>query len=155
MRLTYYTKVHIPELIASVLIFLFVYAASSKLLAWHSFASVLRQSPLIGNYAVLIAWVIPITEIAVGALLLFSTTRLTGLYNALALLTAFTMYIAYMVGFSSHLPCSCGGVLSQLTWKQHLVFNFFFMIISVKGIILEKYRRNESVPSNSLNANMI
>jgi putative oxidoreductase len=46
----------------------------------------------------------------------------------------FTFYILYMLLFEKHLPCSCGGVLKEMTWKQHLVFNLFFTAIAFTGL---------------------
>jgi hypothetical protein len=58
-------------------------------------------------------------------------------------MTAFTLYIGYMVSFAEKLPCSCGGVISKMTWNQHLVFNIFFTLLSLLGVILEKRRRRQ------------
>src|SRR5215217_6858645 len=111
------------EIISSLLILLFVYTASSKLLALDSFKSVLSKSPLIGEKAFFIAWALPVTELIVSLLLFIPGTRLWGLYGSAILMTAFTTYLGYMIAVSPHLPCSCGGVLKQMTWNQHLVFN--------------------------------
>jgi hypothetical protein len=128
------------EIISSLLILLFIYTALSKLLDFTAFKSVLSQSPFIGNKAAVVALALPITEIMVALLLFVPRTRLWGFYGATVLMTAFTLYLAYMILFTPDLPCSCGGVLKQMTWKQHLAFNIFFFLLSLTATLLERKR---------------
>jgi len=128
----------IIEIIYFLLILLFVYAALSKLFNYAEFKSQLTRSPLINNWSAQIANVLPATELITAGLLTINVTRKAGLALSLILMTLFTGYIIYMLLFEKNLPCSCGGVLKQLTWKQHLLFNVFFLLISFAGIILQK-----------------
>jgi hypothetical protein len=128
------------EIISSLLILLFIYTALSKLLDFTAFKSVLSQSPFIGNKAAVVALALPITEIVVSLLLFAPRTRLWGFYGASLLMTVFTLYLAYMILFTPKLPCSCGGVLKQMTWNQHLLFNIFFLLLSATGLVLERKR---------------
>jgi hypothetical protein len=43
-----------------------------------------------------------------------------------------------MISFDKNLPCSCGGIISKLSWKQHIIFNLFFIVLSVIGIRFQK-----------------
>jgi len=128
----------IIEIIGSLLILLFVYTAISKLLDFTAFKNVLSRSPLIGGKAAVVALALPIAEGLVVGLLFFPKTRLRGFYGSSALMIMFTLYLAYMISFTPHLPCSCGGVLKQMTWSQHLVFNIFFLLLSLTGLVLER-----------------
>jgi len=128
----------IIEIISSLFIFLFIYTAVSKLLDYNSFRYVLSKSPLIGDQAAVVALALPVTEVLVSILLFFPGTRRWGLYGAIALMTAFTGYLAYMIAYTPHLPCSCGGVLKQMTWNQHLIFNIFFLLLSIMGLVLHR-----------------
>ena len=139
----------IIEIISSLLILLFVYTAISKLLDFTNFKSVLSRSPLIGGKAVFVAFALPITELLVALLLFIPRTRLWGLRGSVALMTVFTIYLAYMISFSPHLPCSCGGVLKQMTWRQHLVFNIFFLLLSISGAILKR-KENRRIQDMSI-----
>ena len=130
----------IIEIISSLLILLFVYTAISKLLDYTAFKNVLHVSPLIASKAGIVALALPITEGLVSILLFLPRTRLWGFYGSLALMSVFTLYLAYMINFTPKLPCSCGGVLKQMTWNQHLLFNIFFLIISAIGFMLERKR---------------
>jgi hypothetical protein len=122
------------ELISSLLIFLFGYTAISKLLSIDRFEAVLGQSPLISSGAALLAWQIPLAELAIVLLLIFSSTRKMGLWVSAILLSFFTIYLFYMVLFSPHLPCSCGGVISSMSWPVHIGFNVVCIAITVAGI---------------------
>ncbi|MFC4233364.1 MauE/DoxX family redox-associated membrane protein [Parasediminibacterium paludis] len=124
------------EIICGLLILLFVYTAVSKLLAYTSFVAVLDQSPLMQGKAGVIGWLLPTVELFVSILLFLPSTKEVGLYLSFGLMVLFTAYIAYMVMFTPHLPCSCGGVIKQLSWKQHLVFNAFFILVAFAGIIM-------------------
>lgn len=134
----------ITDIIAGLLIFLFVYTSLSKLYELSLFQSVLEQSPLIGSKAVFISWLIPISELSISLLLFVPRTRLLGFYGSFILMLIFTIYIGYMLTNTSTLPCSCGGILKQLTWKQHFVFNIVFTLLSLAGILLHKRRPGKS-----------
>jgi Methylamine utilisation protein MauE len=72
--------------------------------------------------------------------------RLEGLCAAFGLMILFTFYIAAIMTFSKELPCACGGVLSMLHWKGHLVFNIVFVGLAAMGIELMKRDRSETAP---------
>ena len=133
----------IIEIISSLLIFLFMYTAISKLLGYYSFRNVLRVSPFIGDYAEVAAFALPITEGLVALLVFIPRTRLWGFYGSSALMSIFTLYLAYMILFTPKLPCSCGGVLKQMTWNQHLVFNIFFLLLALTGVVLERKQQRK------------
>ena len=127
----------IVELISSLLMFLFLYTALSKLLEFDKFKYQIGQSPFITNISWLVIWSIPLAEIITSIFLIFKRTRLAGLYLSFFLLLLFTGYVFIMLRYSSYLPCSCGGVLSIMSWKQHLIFNLLFTGLSLAGIIVQ------------------
>jgi len=131
------------ELIGSLLILLFVYTAFSKLLDFQQFKIQLRLSPLVKNNAGFTSIALPLTELIVALLLFIPRTRLVGLYGSLVLMTGFTLYVAYILTLADWIPCSCGGVIKQLGWRDHLVFNIFFTLLSLAGVILEARRRKQ------------
>lgn len=131
----------IAEIIGGLFILLFLYTALSKLSEIALFRLVLRSSPLISGYANLVSILIPASEILVSLLLFIPGTRRRGLCAAFLLMLIFTLYLAYMVSFTRQLPCSCGGVISRLSWKQHLVFNIAFTVLAFAGIRLSREPR--------------
>ena len=137
------------DIICGLLIFLFIYTSLSKLNTLPQFRAVLQQSPLLESRSKFFSLAIPISELFISLLLFFPRSRLWGFYGAFALLLTFTLYITYMINYTPHLPCSCGGVLKQLSWKQHLVFNIVFTLLTLTGILLKR-RRSGSHPTNGL-----
>lgn len=124
------------EIIASLLIILFVYAAITKLFDYNTFRLQLGKSPFITSYAGILAWALPLGELVLVLLLVMPATRLIGLYVSLFTMTLFTAYIFMMLRFSYYVPCSCGGILSTMSWSEHLLFNTCFVAISITGILL-------------------
>ena len=136
------------DIICALLVLLFLYTALSKLSDFDSFRGMLERSPLIGRYSVIVVWVLPVSELIVTALLLVPGWKLAGLYASLALLLLFTGYLLYILLFQSqHLPCSCGGILRKMTWKQHVVFNLFFIALCIAGIKQREKIKNTTYPS--------
>jgi len=133
-----FTRKSITELFASAIIFLFLYTGISKYLAFKNFIRVLGETPLLGKFAPLIAYTMPAIEILISVLLIIPRTRLKGFYLATTLMSIFTVYLIYMVIFTPNRPCSCGGVLSSMTWTQHIFFNLAFLIIAAVGTHLQR-----------------
>ncbi|SDX74784.1 MauE/DoxX family redox-associated membrane protein [Flavobacterium degerlachei] len=130
------------ELICSLYILLFVYAAISKLLDFENFRVQLGQSPLLSAFAGWISWGVPIVELFICLLLIFPKWRIFGLFSALSLMTMFTAYIFILLNYSSFVPCSCGGILEKLGWTEHLIFNLFFVLLAVLGLLLGTHQNN-------------
>jgi hypothetical protein len=68
------------------------------------------------------------------------------LYSSAILMSAFTIYIAVMLLSGSDIPCSCGGVVEELSWGAHIVFNSVFVILSLLGVYLLR-RRRRTIPN--------
>lgn len=134
----------IVEIISSLFILLFVYTAVSKLFTQEQFKLVLSKSPLLENFASYIALGLPILELLLAGALFFPRYRQLGLINSTILMTLFTGYLIYMVYFTPHLPCSCGGVLAELSWKEHIIFNISFLILGAIAISLNRTKSNQS-----------
>ena len=133
----------IVEIISFLLIFLFVYAAFSKVLDFQKFRVQLGQSPLLTAFAGWIAWIIPSVEILISLMLAIASWRLAGLYASFSLMVMFTAYIIAITRFSEYVPCSCGGVLQNMSWNQHLFFNIGFVLIALAGILLHPLNQQE------------
>lgn len=131
----------IAEIIGGLFILLFLYTALSKLSEISVFRLVLRSSPLIAGYANIISISIPASEILISVLLFIPGTRRWGLYASFVLMLVFTFYLAYMITSTPELPCSCGGAISKMSWKQHLLFNIAFTLLALAGIWLNRERQ--------------
>ncbi|APY10458.1 hypothetical protein BWZ22_04030 [Seonamhaeicola sp. S2-3] len=131
----------ITKCIVLLYVLLFTYAATSKLFDMEQFRGQLGRFPFISDYADLLAWGIPTLELFIVTLYLLPKTTLTALYTSLGLMVAFTVYIALVLSFSEHMPCACGGVLSQMGWTEHLVFNLVFVLLAIIGIHLKHQQK--------------
>lgn len=126
------------EIISAIFILLFVYTAASKLMTHQAFLGSLKSSPLLNFAGPFLSWTVPAVEILVAAMLFTPNYRETGLFAAFYLMVLFTIYIGYMLIAVSHLPCSCGGIISKLSWKQHLYLNAFFVVLAATGIYFNR-----------------
>ncbi|KAB7530308.1 hypothetical protein F8C76_02025 [Flagellimonas olearia] len=141
-------KVWFPYAISMLYAILFIYAATSKLWDFQQFKIQLGQSPVLTAYAAWIAWLVPITEYALAFLLLMDSTRYRAHYATLGLMAMFTTYILLVLNFSAYVPCSCGGVLEDLGWTEHIIFNLFFIGLSIMAIL-------QSAPNKTLKATLL
>jgi uncharacterized membrane protein YphA (DoxX/SURF4 family) len=141
----------IPSIVALLFVVLFLYTGISKLMDYTVFKEQIATSPILAPIAPFVAWALPLTEFAVAVLLFIPAWRLWGLYASFVLMLAFTGYIVAILNFSKELPCSCGGVLQEMSWQQHLVFNIVFTILGIVGALLERKRR-KAKPADDDNA---
>ncbi|UPK67990.1 MauE/DoxX family redox-associated membrane protein [Chitinophaga filiformis] len=123
--------------ISYALFFLFMYASISKLIAFEYYLYDLTRSPLLKTYALTVAIAVPALEFITAALLVPGKTRVFGLASAVILLLLFTGYVLYVLSFTKDRPCTCGGIVRQLTWPQHLVFNLAFLLLAIAGFCLQ------------------
>ncbi len=125
------------EIITALFVLLWFYTGLNKILDYNNFKSQLEKSPFVEYFASLISWTLPAGEVFIGAMLVYKRTRLLGLYASFTLMLFLTGYIWMMLRYAYDLPCSCGGVLAQLSWDDHLWFNSVFVLLSVIAIIFE------------------
>ena len=133
------------ESISALLIMLFLYASISKFLDFRLFTRQMYNQPFPNSWTPFIIWFVPLLEIATSVALMFERTRMIGLITSLVVMSIFTIYTGSVLAhIFAYVPCSCGGVISKLTWKQHLFFNLFFVGISVGGILLQRKKSLQS-----------
>lgn len=138
------------ETIRLSFILLFVYTAASKFIDYENFRAVIGQSPLITRFAPVLAIVVPVAEIVIALLLVIPRYRRAGLYSSFAIMTLFTVYIVVLLTLSEKIPCSCGGVISQMSWTQHLYFNIVFMLLALLGMWLYTKQPDDHSSSSKL-----
>lgn len=127
--------------IVKVIIFLFVtlflYTGVSKLTDYSTFKEQIALSPLLAPIAKPVAAWMPWLEFLAITLLIIPRWRLKGLYICFILMILYTGYFIAIRSINEFLPCSCGGILSELSWAEHVLLNSLFIALSVAGIILE------------------
>ncbi len=134
------TKSVILEVIYFLFIVLFVYAAVSKLMDYSNFKRQIGESPILGDFTPILAWGVPALEIFIAGLLIIPKYKLWGLYASFCLMAVFTIYLTYIINAYEHkdIPCSCGGILSGLRWKNHIYFNLCFVLFGAIGILIKR-----------------
>ncbi|MGX5817755.1 MauE/DoxX family redox-associated membrane protein [Chitinophaga lutea] len=141
------------EIITLLLLLLYVYTAASKLSDYKTVLFNMNSQPFDDAYSPYIVFGLVGAEFIVGAMLVFRRTVYAGLWASLGLLGMFTAYIILIkANYFGTVPCSCGGVISQLTWTQHLYFNLFFIGLNVLAIVLYKQMKRGSDANANENA---
>ncbi|AEM71618.1 hypothetical protein Murru_2582 [Allomuricauda ruestringensis DSM 13258] len=129
-------------LFSLLLTLLFVYTAVSKMIHLDSFEFRLERMPYIAPYASLLSWAVPFLELIIAGLLWFRRYQIIAFYASFILLGLFTTYITIVLKYSHSIPCSCGGVISALGWKDHILLNITFMVLAFLGMLWSKKQYN-------------
>ena len=131
----------IVEVIAFLLMLLFLFASVSKWLAFKTFIGDINNQPFPNWLTPWITNLLPPIEVLIVLALMFEKTRTAGFYASLILMSAFSIYsAAVLLKFFDYIPCSCGGIIKILSWRDNLILNLFFVAISIVGILLRKNR---------------
>lgn len=117
------------SLVRYLLIFLFTYTGVSKIIDHDHFYTSIMLSPVLREQASIVVWLVPVVELLIVVLLFFKRFLQAGLVCSLMLMISFTLYITYMIFFMEQLPCSCGGIIQELSWSNHLFFNSIFILL--------------------------
>lgn len=137
-------------LFSLLLTILFVYTAVSKLNQLDVFQLRLERMPYISSYASLISVGVPFLELVIAGLLWFPKHRTIALYASFILLGLFATYIIIVLRYSDSIPCSCGGVISTLGWRDHILLNISFMVLALLGILWSKKQYNIQTNQNTV-----
>lgn len=126
----------LSEIACFLFIGLFVYTATNKLLDHVNFRE--QLTVVTGNsfWGLSLSYFVPVAELVVAGLLCFQVTKLTGLYFFCGLFVLFSAYIVYLMAGDKPLPCSCGGIINKLSWRQHLIFNICVLCAGIATIFL-------------------
>ncbi|RYF12424.1 MAG: hypothetical protein EOO42_20135, partial [Flavobacteriales bacterium] len=112
----------IIQISTAALATLFCYAALSKLFSYEQSKTEMLHQVFPVAWALVLSWLIPTVELMVVLLLLFKATQTLGLWASALLLFLFSIYIAVvMTSIFGRVPCSCGGILKNMSYGTHLV----------------------------------
>lgn len=119
----------------ALLILLFSYAMMSKLANFRAFRQEMHNQNFPPETAEALLYLVPAAEAAAVVLLLKGKWRTAGLILSALLMAAFTGYTALVLaGYWTRVPCSCGGVLKNMSWQVHFFFNLFFLALSAAAL---------------------
>ena len=108
-----------------------------KLIDHQLFFETIHHMSLFVSDADFVAWLIPIGELLIVGALLINKTKKIGLYCALVTMIIFTCYVWYFVHNPTHRPCSCGGIIQKMNWRQHLYFNIILTVLTFIAILID------------------
>lgn len=131
-------KANIIEAITILYVILFLYTGISKIIDYTIFKEQIAISPILAPVAKPIAIFLPWLEFTIVLLLTIPRWRLKGLYVSATLMILFTAYIIFILTVNENIPCSCGGIIELLSWKQHILFNAAFIVLAILAILLQK-----------------
>lgn len=135
------------DIIIAVLVMLLLYTSFSKLLDLPRFEASLRKQPFAPRLQQTLLWLLPSMEILVAGLLMVPRTKVYALWGYAAMMAVFTGYIAAILLHAyPRIPCTCGGLISQLSWPQHLVFNLFFLALGIWALIINAFHARKKGP---------
>ncbi|WP_421943334.1 MauE/DoxX family redox-associated membrane protein [Pedobacter sp.] len=124
--------------VCMLLILLWIYAALQKLSDFEEFRRSMYNQVFPSWFVFALLFMLPASELVAAGLLFFERTRQSGILLSAGLLSAFTVYIALiLLHYFPRVPCSCGGVLSILGWREHLAFNLAFLALSVSAMLIQ------------------
>jgi len=142
------------EIISFLLILLFLYAGVSKIYGFPGFIRDMHNQPFplwFSNFLILF---IPLMELLLVAMLFVHRTRRWGLWGSLVVMTAFTLYTSViLLRLFGRIPCSCGGIIKSLSWRQHLLFNLFFVGVAIIDLYLHIDNKKKSVNTTTYRTN--
>lgn len=114
---------------------LFVYAAVSKIITFGAFRAQLSQSPLLSAFTGVVSVAVPAAELVLAVMLAVPALRYRALAGSFFLMAGFTAYIVVILNFSPFVPCSCGGILEDMGWEEHLAFNAAFDLLALAALL--------------------
>lgn len=122
-----------------LLLALWIPVTIDKFLDYSTFKISMIRQPFADNLGHIVALVLPPFEVLTVVLLFLKEFRKYGFLLSASLLLVFSGYIGIaLLGAWENLPCGCGLVISGMGWGQHLLFNLFFLAISIGGCYLHR-----------------
>ena len=127
-RLVSYT----PQL---VLVLIWTYTGMDKLIQFESSRKAFLNQTFPSELAEVLAYSVPLLELLLALLLLFSVTRWWGYLGSILLFTVFTTYVGLIwVGAFPRVPCNCAGILESMGWAEHFILNVVCIGVAVWGL---------------------
>lgn len=145
-------RIWFVELTIALMVLLFLSTALTKLSDAAGFARAMERSLLIAGFNKFLSITVPAVELLTVTLLIIPNMRYRGLKLSSLLMTAFTIYTGLVLFlYPTDLPCTCGGILRQLSWRQHFGLNIALLLASTIATRLypQHFVRNKQEPPNT------
>lgn len=126
------------QLLRCGMILFWLYVGMDKIWIHDAFELSLVHQPLIGLFAPVLSWLMPLLEISLAVLLFMPNKKLEywGWILSLLLILIFSVYIALGVfGVLKDAPCMCSSFLTNVNRITHLWINGILFILSFIGFL--------------------
>ena len=125
-----------------LIIILFTYAALNKLFLFDVYLYDLGRSPYIGFATPVLSILIPTVELVLSVMLIFQRTRTLALLGSFILMLMFTLYVGAIILFTTGgMPCTCGGLIKELSWRQHFLLNAFYTALALYAYFMNRRKQ--------------
>lgn len=124
-------KYFVSNTLSAIISIVLLYAAVSKLINLD-FTSAVTSKEIVSLYNLEMVFT-PTIELIISVLILIPKTRRMCFLVTTLMFPTFTLYIIYQKYILYQPICSCGGVISKLTFTQHVLLNISLTIISALG----------------------
>lgn len=132
----------ISTILTSILILIFIYTGLDKLIQFDASRNAFHNQTFPSELAEVLTFAVPITELLIALLLLFSVTRWWGFLSSLLLLTIFITYVGLIwVGAFPRVPCNCAGIINSLGWAEHFALNLILIGLAIVGLKQEQRKK--------------
>tara|TARA_R110002020_G_scaffold131044_1_gene293028 strand:+ start:4021 stop:4419 length:399 start_codon:yes stop_codon:yes gene_type:complete len=129
------------RIFSTLLILLWTYTGFDKLIQFEASRKAFHNQTFPAELAEILAYAVPISELLIALLLLFSVSRWWGYLGSLLLLSVFTTYVGLIwVGAFPRVPCNCAGIIESMGWETHFWMNLGFIGVAVWGLRLEELK---------------
>ncbi len=122
---------------AALIAILWAYASLSKLGNYDKTLWSMRNQVFPLPVANVLAWLVPVCELALIPLLFLKRTQISGLWASCTLLLMFSFYITFTAtGAFGRIPCGCGNLFEKMPDWLHVLFNLSFVALGYKALSL-------------------
>ncbi|MGE8429619.1 MAG: MauE/DoxX family redox-associated membrane protein [Sphingobacterium sp.] len=141
------------QLLRCGMIFFWLYVGMDKIWIHDAFELSLVHQPIIGVFAPVLSWLMPMLEISLAVLLFMPLKKLEylGWSVSLLLILIFSIYIALGVfGVLKDAPCMCSSFLTNVNRITHLWINALLFMLSLVGFFLSS-KPSHKIAQNAQN----
>lgn len=131
---------------------LYTYTAAMKLLDFPVYRINMRRQYFFEPLKEWLVWGVPIAELLIAVVLVLSYLTASpklmraSLIGNFALIGSFTIYTGLAAsGIFGYVPCSCGGILEDMGWWVHFLFNLVLTLIAAIGVRLYRSKSDTVV----------
>lgn len=139
-------KKTVLEILTGIIVAIFAYIATIKLVKFEEFRLAIRAQPLAMWLKSFLIIAVPTALLLAIVLMAIPKLKKIGLFTSLGLLLIFSGYISLILfNYYGTIPCSCAGISHEWSWTKQLYFNLSLIVVTLITIGLQiQISRQES-----------